>query len=90
MDDSTIIQIYPYNNIPTKEKMKLAQEGLDMFSGAAQSMGGQVSTAKDKWYLLEFKWDKVGKWRQDDNEAYLFIQTPTGPQKVERLPPSGA
>ena len=79
MDDSTIIKIAPSPNDPKKDTTKLAQEGLDIFSGAAQATVGKFSAEKTKWYLLEFKWDKSGKWWLADNEAELFIQTPVGP-----------
>ena len=55
MDNSTIIQIAPYTNTPTKDTMKLSHEGLDLLSGAAQAMGEQVYETKNKWYLLDFK-----------------------------------
>ena len=88
MDDYTIIKIAPPTNTHTKDTMKLAQEGLDLFSVAVQDMGGKVSVMKTKWHLLELKWEKLGKWWLSDNEADLFLQSTLGPQKIERLPPS--
>ena len=70
--------------------MKLDQEGLDILSGVEQAMGGQVSALKTKWYLLDFSWDKAGNWWLADNEADLFLQTPEGPHKIERLNPFDA
>ena len=83
MDDSTTIQIAPSPNTLSKDATKISQEGLDLFSGSAQATGVQVSAKKTKWYLLEFKWDKAGKWRLYDNEADIFLQNPSGPQKIE-------
>ena len=48
MDDSIIIQIAPSPNTPTKDIMKLAREGLDLFSGSDQAMGVKVSATKTK------------------------------------------
>ena len=70
--------------------MKTSQEGFHISSGAYQATGGQVSVKKTKWYLLDFKWDKLRNWRVDNNNADLFIQIPKAPQKIERLTPSEA
>ena len=83
------VMIYHYFNIDTspntlpKDTTKTYQEGLHLLSGASQATGGKFSVTKTKWYLLEFKWDKAGKWRLYDNEADIFLQNPSGPQKIE-------
>ena len=90
MDNFNIIHIDLYPNTPTKYKIKLSQEVLDIFSGSTHYTGRQVSATKTKWYLLVFKLEKAGKLRLAHNKADLFMQTPAGPQKIERLPPSEA
>ena len=87
MDNSTIIQIAPYTNTPTKDTMKLSHEGLDLLSGAAQAMGEQVYETKNKWYLLDFKWYRAVKWRLADNEPELFLQNTVVPQNIEQIYP---
>ena len=42
MDDSTIIHLEPTSDTPLEEMFKLAQKGLNLFSGAAKAKGGQV------------------------------------------------
>ena len=81
VDDSTIIQIDPSPTTPTNYTIKLAQSGLDIFSGATQATGGQVNVNKIKGYLLEFKWDATIKWRLSENKADLLLNTPEVPNK---------
>ena len=85
--DSTIIQIAPSPTTPTTDIVKISQSGLDLFSGAAETTCVQVSVSKIKWHLLDFKWDSTGQCRLAENQADLFLDTPEGPQKIERLPP---
>ena len=87
VDYFTIIQITPSPIALTKETMNLTQVGLDIFSWAAQEKGGHISVKNIKWYLLEFKWYRYGKWRLSENKADIFLNTPEGTQKIERLPP---
>ena len=61
LDDSDIIQITPSPTTQAKYTIKLSQSGLDLFSGAAQKTDGKVCVNKTKWYLLELKWDAIGK-----------------------------
>ena len=61
-----------------------------MFSGAAQTTGGQVRVSKNKCYLLEFRWDPQGQWRLADNPADLLLNTTQGQNIFERIPPSQA
>ena len=75
---------------PTKETMNSNQALIDIFSVASQARGGQISVKKNKWYLLEFKWDTAGKWRLYENKDDLLLKTPEGPPKIERIPPSQA
>ena len=42
------------------------------------------------WYLLEFGWNKKGKWMLVDNEASLFINTNSGWREVQILPSNQA
>ena len=58
-----------------------------MFSGVAQTTGEQVNANKTKWHLIGFKWDATGKWCLANNKEDLFLNTPKGPQKLERPPP---
>ena len=46
VDDSTLVQIAPSPNTPTQDTVKLAQEDLNIFTGAARETGGQVSVQK--------------------------------------------
>ena len=73
MDDSKIIQVIPSPDTPLEETVKLAQKGLNIFSGASKSTGGQVSAENTKWYIMDFKWDPEGKWRLEDREATLTL-----------------
>ena len=73
MDDSTIILVIPSLDTPLEETVKLAQKGLNIFSGASKSTGGQVSAENTKWYIMDFKWDPEGKWRMEDREATLTL-----------------
>ena len=84
--DSSIIQIPPLTSTPTSETVNLSQTGLDLFSGASQTTGGQVSVRKTKWYHLEFKWDSQGQWRLAENPSDLFLNTPKIPQKIKDFP----
>ena len=34
--------------------MKSAQEGLEIFYGAAEATGGHISEDKTKWYLMDY------------------------------------
>ena len=52
MDDYTGFHIAPSTNAPTKYTMKISQEGLDLFLGAAQVTGRKISATKNKWYIL--------------------------------------
>eukprot|EP00957_Ditylum_brightwellii_P180527 13751311-Ditylum_brightwellii.AAC.1 len=63
-----------------------------MYEGLARATGGQVSPDKGKnsWFLLEFKWDKRGKWTLVHNDANLYMNTKKGRIKVDRLPASAA
>ena len=90
VDNSTTIYIDPYLMAPTKETMNLNQALIDIFSVASQARGGQISVKKNKYYLLEFKWDTARKWRLSENKSDLFLNTPEGPPKIERIPPSQA
>ena len=63
------------------DTIKIAQSGLDIFSGVAWATGIQVSINKTKWYLLEFKWDATGEWSLADNKADLFLNPHDGQQK---------
>ena len=53
-------------------------------------MGGKVTVNRTKWYLLEFRRDKVEIWRLANKEAEIFLQTPEGSKKIEQLPQSEA
>ena len=74
MDDSTITQVAPSPDTPLEETVKLAQKGLNIFSGESRATGGQVSTEKKKCHLMDFKWHPEGKWRLSDREAKLTPQ----------------
>ena len=56
VDDSIIIQVAPFPGSSDRETFNLTQQGLNIFAGAAQSTGGQVSEENKKLYLLEFVW----------------------------------
>ena len=56
-DDYNIIQISPSPTTQAKYTIKLSQQGMDLFSGAAQKTDGKVCVNKTKWYLFEFKCD---------------------------------
>ena len=72
------------------DTLRIDQSSLDIFSGSAQTTGGQVRVREKKCYLLEFKWDSTGQWRLKDNQADILLNTREGPQKIERLPASQA
>ena len=55
VNDYIIINISPSPNTPNTYTLKLYQEGLYLYSGPAQAMGGKFSATKTKWNLLEFK-----------------------------------
>ena len=59
---------------------------MDIFIISAQSIGGQISQDKTKWYLLEFIWDSAGKWRLADNGAHISLTTQYKTQDTKRLP----
>eukprot|EP00957_Ditylum_brightwellii_P129202 9854405-Ditylum_brightwellii.AAC.1 len=67
----------------------MAQEEVDLHTGLAQATGGQVSPDVEKscWYLLEFQWDKQGKWSLVDNDAQLMINTNKGKLPIHCLAP---
>ena len=48
VDDSTIIQVSPTTDFTTPEIVSLALQGLDIFSGASQWTGEQVSGENNK------------------------------------------
>ena len=78
MDDSTIIQVAPSIYTPLEETIKLAENYLNIFAGAAKATGGKVSAEKTKCYLMDFKWDPEGKYRLSDREATLTIPPQEG------------
>eukprot|EP00957_Ditylum_brightwellii_P202996 15332764-Ditylum_brightwellii.AAC.1 len=68
----------------------MAQEEVDLYTGLAQATGGQVSPDVEKnfWYLLEFQWDKQGKWSLVNNDVQLMINTNKGRLPIHCLAPS--
>ena len=77
----------PFPNNSTEDTVKLSQEGLNIFSGAARKTGGEVSVQKNKWYLLDFTWDPEGKWHLASNKAHISLQTQEGEQPIEIITP---
>eukprot|EP00957_Ditylum_brightwellii_P087211 6638154-Ditylum_brightwellii.AAC.1 len=64
-------------DMPTEELVALTQSEIDLYAGLAKATGGQISpdTGKNSWYLIEFSWDKAGRWNLVDNKAKLFVET---------------
>eukprot|EP00957_Ditylum_brightwellii_P206605 15349172-Ditylum_brightwellii.AAC.2 len=60
------------------------QEEIDLSAGLAKATGGQVSPDKGKnhWYLLEFEWDKKGKWKLGNIKADLWVSTNGGKSRT--------
>ena len=56
VDNSIIIQTFPYLTTPTNETIKLAHSELDLFAVMAHTTDGNVIVNKNKWYLLDLKW----------------------------------
>ena len=82
MDDSAIIQVSPLPDTTMEETVKLAQKGLNIFAGAEKATGGQVSSDKTKWHLMEFKWDPEGKWQLEDREDILTLPSQEGGKEI--------
>eukprot|EP00957_Ditylum_brightwellii_P056997 4319507-Ditylum_brightwellii.AAC.1 len=63
----------------------ITQDQIDLYAVMARATGGQVSSEKGKnsWYLLEFKWDRNGRWKLVDNDANLVVNTKKGRIKVD-------
>ena len=90
VDDSTIVQIGPSPNTPTQDTVKISQEGLNIFVGAARAAGGQVSVQKTRWYLLDFNCNPEVKWHLEKNNSHLSLKTQEGDKHIEILTPSQA
>eukprot|EP00957_Ditylum_brightwellii_P079662 6057795-Ditylum_brightwellii.AAC.1 len=65
----------------------MAQQEIDLYEGLARATGGQVSSNKGEnlWFLIEFKWDKAGRWSIVDNKAKLYVNTRKGRKEIRRL-----
>eukprot|EP00957_Ditylum_brightwellii_P068950 5233442-Ditylum_brightwellii.AAC.1 len=61
----------------TNKMISTAQKELTLSSGLARATGGSVSPEKGKnsWYLIEFKWDKAGKWKLVNNPRDIYVNT---------------
>ena len=87
MYDSTIIRVAPSPDTSLEETVKLAQKGLNIFSGESKATGVQVSTEKKKCHLMDFKWHPEGKCRLSYREAKLTPQSKYGGKEIEILSP---
>ena len=57
-----LIQVDFPSNTSTKEMVKISFKGINIFAGATQTTGGQVSGLKTKWYILDFIWYSTVNW----------------------------
>ena len=87
------VDVLDWNNSspPLKnETVKLSQETISLFPGAAISTGGQLSDSKTKWYLLEFIWDTIVRWRLEDHSTDLTIDYHNCRITIQRIQTSEA
>ena len=79
VDNSIIIQTFPYLTTPTNETIKISKSGLDLFASASRATVGKVSGNKTKCYLLKFKWYASVMWKLVENEEDMLLSTPEVP-----------